>query len=730
MTLSIWRYSHFVLAFITSLFLVVASITGMILAIEPVSHQAKGYAVNDLNEVSLAAAISNLKANYDEVFELQVESSGFVKASVLTDQMEALDIYIDANTGEQIGLVEDRPYLYSFATNLHRSLFLKSFGRFIVGIVSLLLLFITVTGILLLAQRQGGFKRLLSRVQNEYVELQYHVILSRWFFIPIVILSISGVYLSAAKFELLPENALTYENVEESKTLTKYESIELIPFFKETPLSEVRQVEFPFSSDPQEFYQIALQDREIQVNQQTGEIISSAKYPFTVIASQLSWTLHTGEGNVLWSILLLLTSAAILFFIYSGFVMSFKRLKKVSLTTQIPDKNDCEFVILVGSETGSTYDFATRLFNGLTASGKKVYLTQMNKYSAFAKAEHIIILTATYGDGEPPTNARKFTELLPTIQQPNVINYTVIGFGSTEYPAYCKFAIEVNELLKTQPEFNQALPLHKINNRESSQFQSWVKDYRSIIETDFIVDTPRPLKVKKKKIDFKVVNRTELNCDDTFLITLKARKNVNFASGDLLAVLPPTSDIARQYSIARIDNYILLSIKKHEYGKASTYLYSLNAGDSIKASIISNAHFHLPSSSNDVILIGNGTGIAPFLGMIQKDKKRNIYLFWGGRIKESAQIYEDYLSRASVQNPNLSIHKCFSREQPKLYVQDLLFEQASTIKNLLECGGTIMICGSLAMQNEVLDRLDQIFKGCTYGVEELRSNSQLKTDCY
>ncbi len=164
MTISIWRYSHLVLALASSLFLLIAAITGVILAVEPISHQTKGYAVQDLNEVSLATTINALRENYDEVFSLEVESSGFVKATVLTAEIETLDIYIDPKTGEQLGNVQERPSIYSFATNLHRSLFLKSVGRFFVGLISLLLLLIAVTGLFLLAKRQGGFKSLFSRI--------------------------------------------------------------------------------------------------------------------------------------------------------------------------------------------------------------------------------------------------------------------------------------------------------------------------------------------------------------------------------------------------------------------------------------------------------------------------------------------------------------------------------------------------------------------------------------
>ena len=727
MTISIWRYSHFTLALASSLFLLIASVTGVILAVEPISHQAKGYAVQDLNKVSLGTTINALKENYDDVFSLEVESSGFVKASVLTTEMETLDIYIDAKTGKQLGEVQERLFIYSFATNLHRSLFLKSIGRFFVGLISLLLLLITTTGLLLLAKRQGGIKRLFSKVQKDYFELRYHVILSRWFFIPIIILAFTGVYLSAEKFELLPDTSGTHQEIETSSTAETIENIKDIPIFKETTLDQVRKVEFAFSEDPEEYFQIALKDKEVRVNQQTGQIISSAEYPFVQLASRLSWNLHTGEGNVLWSIILLLASASILFFMYSGFTMTLKRRKKVTTTSEIPDKDECEFVILVGSETGTSFDFARRLFNSLSAIGKKVYLTELNDYSTFAKVKHIIILTATYGEGEPPTNARKFEAILPTITQPNKIQYSVIGFGSLEYPDYCKFAIQVDALLQSQHGFQPLLPLYKINNADVVDFENWVKRLSERLHITLSVENPKVKKQHYKKITFKVVERTELNVDDTFLLRLKTRRKVKYTSGDLLSVFPKGTDIPRQYSIARMGNEILLSVKKHEFGKGSSYLYNLNKGESIRATIDSNTHFHFSKKNPSAVLIANGTGIAPFLGMLSERENAKIHLFWGGKSMASSAIYDEIIP----QKQTIKCYKSYSREGNKQYVQELVLLQKDVVLKTIEEGGVIMLCGSLAMQHDMLDVLERLLaKDTTIGLDELMHNGQLKMDCY
>ena len=731
MTISIWRYSHLTLALVSSLFLIVASVTGIILAVEPISHQAKGYAVENLEEVPLATTINALRSSYDEVLGMEVESSGFVKASVLTMELETLEVYINPKTGEKLGEVEERPFVYTFATNVHRSLFLKSIGRFIVGLISLLLLIIVVTGLMLLAKRQGGFLKLFSKVQKDYFELRYHVVLSRWFFIPIVILAFTGVYLSAEKFNLLPTAVVEHSKALVTDTAPQYDNITDIPFFAETSLADIRKVEFPFSDDPEEYYLIALQNREVEVNQYTGEIVSRGDYPFITLASRLSLVLHTGEGNVIWSIILLLATASILFFMYSGFVMTLKRRKKGKGITQMVNKDACEYVILVGSESGTAFDFAQRFYKGLTQVGKKVYLTELNKYTTYEKAKNIVVFTSTYGEGEPPTNARKFSGLFSKIKQPNTIDFSVIGFGSLDYPHYCQFAIELDNQLSVAENFQQQLPLFKINKSDFNSFEVWMIQFSNKVGFNIPLDRPQIKKKKYKKVEFEVLERTHLNIDNTFLLRLQPKSNVEFTSGDLLTIFPSNDETVRQYSIAKIGTTILLSIKKHELGKGSNFLFNLKVGEILKAAVEANQEFHFPENEKNTIFISNGTGIAPFLGMISENTTQNIFLFWGGRKKASMEIYNSVLEKLTSDHEKITVFSSFSREGEKHYVQDAVFEQKDLVLKTINQGGTIMICGALAMQHSVLDVIENLLEGNqSISFETFEQSAQLKTDCY
>ena len=193
MSLLVWRYSHFLLALISSLFLLIASITGGILAFEPITVSVQPYNVASLDEVSLNQAVLSLNKKYAEIIKIEVTEDDFVIASVITNEGEVNKIYIDPKTGENIGFVKKQKRFFSFITNLHRSLFLKTIGRVFVGIVSLLLCFIAVTGVFLLAKRQGGFKKWFKRVQDSDFNQRYNVILGRWLVFPIIIMSIINI---------------------------------------------------------------------------------------------------------------------------------------------------------------------------------------------------------------------------------------------------------------------------------------------------------------------------------------------------------------------------------------------------------------------------------------------------------------------------------------------------------------------------------------------------------
>jgi sulfite reductase (NADPH) flavoprotein alpha-component len=606
---------------------------------------------------------------------------------------------------------------------------LKSTGRFLIGLAALLLCLIAVTGVKLIAKRQGGFKRWFSKVIKENFNQYYHVVVGRYTLIPIIIVSLTGVFLSLERFSLLPKADIIHQSTQTERTKNNL-SVSDFEIFKNTRLNALESIEFPFSEDEGDYFIVALKDKEVFVNQYSGDIVSKAELP--LLTSLLNWSivLHTGRGTIVWSIVLLITCIAILFFMYSGFAMSVKRRRKSTTIKNKFDKNKAEYVVLVGSETGSTFRFAKQFSEALMACGKSVFIDSLNNYTTYSQAKQLIVFTATYGEGDAPVNAKNFEELIDNKPQKQTLNYAVLGFGSLMYPGYCKFAIVVDALLQKHPKFNPVAPLGKINNQSFTAFEKWAMQWNNANGLDLKI---KPKLNPKKLESFTVVSKSELNKDGTFLIELESKKKAKFRSGDLLAFYPEGDNVERLYSIGKIDNRIILSIKKHEFGVSSNYFSALQVNDRLVSKLKPNTDFHFPKNAKDVILIANGTGIAPFLGMINETKtKTKTHLFWGGRTKDSLDIYANSIDNAFAKKTLSSFYAAYSQEEKdKIYVQDIILEQQQLIADVLSKQGIIMICGSIAMQNRVLEAINQITnKKLKQPLSYFETNKQLKMDCY
>ena len=468
MMLSIWRYCHFSLAAVASLFLILASLTGAILAFEPITNSLKNYSINNLNEISLKETLNVLDKKFKEVYEIQITSENFVSAKVLTFSNQTEEVYLNPINGETLENVKPKSRFFSFFTNLHRSLFFKKVGRIFVGIISFILALIALTGLILLIQRQGGVFKIFKKIKENDFSEKYHVVFSRVFVLPVFLIAISGAYLTFDRFVVGDlRNSMILK--EEILSNNKYLKFDLIA------LDKVKKVVYPFSKSESDYYSIELSDRSVIVNQYTNRIYSQSFYPFSFFTKNWFYNLHTGKGSVLLSIILFASSISILFFIFTGFKISVKStLKKLNIKYLSSDI-ESKYVILVGSEKGNTFEFAKFLSAQIQSFGEKVIIKPLNSYKVYNQAETFIILTSTYGEGDPPSNANNFIHLFKKFNQPNKISYSIIGFGSLKYPKFCAFAINIDRMIRPIDNFEEIVPLMKVNRRSVEEFNNWIK---------------------------------------------------------------------------------------------------------------------------------------------------------------------------------------------------------------------------------------------------------------
>lgn len=224
------------------------------------------------------------------------------------------------------------------------------------------------------------------------------------------------------------------------------------------------------------------------------------------------------------------------------------------------------------------------------------------------------------------------------------------------------------------------------------------------------------------------------------LIDVLKLANVTLEAQQLVAMLKPLKP--RLYSISSsIDEnpeevHITLNHLQDEnedgirYGLASHFLTrQLEEGDKVNVYVDRNKNFKLPSSDKAIIMVGPGTGIAPFRSFLQQReaeqaKGRN-WLFFGNPNFNTDFLYQTELQKHLKSGLLTQIDVAFSRDQEqKIYVQDRLRENAAQVWQWLEQGAFFYVCGDMSrMAKEVELALLQI-------IEQQGNNTQSQAKDY
>ena len=136
MTSAVWRFAHLALAIFSFVFLLVASVTGVILAVDAVNEKIPTYRVDGFNEITLAQSLPVLREVYPEALELSIDHNQFVTLEGFNDEGDDFKSVIHPLTGKVLGNPAVKTDFIQWITALHRSLFLHETGRFIVGFIS------------------------------------------------------------------------------------------------------------------------------------------------------------------------------------------------------------------------------------------------------------------------------------------------------------------------------------------------------------------------------------------------------------------------------------------------------------------------------------------------------------------------------------------------------------------------------------------------------------------
>ncbi len=171
-------------------------------------------------------------------------------------------------------------------------------------------------------------------------------------------------------------------------------------------------------------------------------------------------------------------------------------------------------------------------------------------------------------------------------------------------------------------------------------------------------------------------------------------------------LMPRLYSIASSPRVHASEIHLTVAIVRYEtnhrerVGVCSTFLADrVQVGSATVPVFVSHSHFGPPEdTSRDCIMVGPGTGIAPFRAFVQDRaaagaKGRN-WLFFGDQKQATDFLYEEEWADCLASGRLTRLDTAFSRDQPvKIYVQDRMRANAAELWRWIDSGACFYVCG-------------------------------------
>lgn len=393
--------------------------------------------------------------------------------------------------------------------------------------------------------------------------------------------------------------------------------------------------------------------------------------------------------------------------------------------------------VFYATETGNAKQVAKQVSSHFKNNGFSVKTQDVELYKTakLIKEENAVFIVSTQGEGEFPETAQEFykflNEKLPDLKK---LQYAVIALGDSSYPLFCQAGKDLDKKLSElggseiipridfDVDFNDDLSkwisgsVQAFGNNDSVEVVTEAANIdMPSISSNTIFDGEITSNVNLSDIGSEVeIRHIEITTDEEIPYQPGDAFSITLHEDDKLVqeIKPVTGKITpRLYSIASSpdhhDGEIHLTVRVVRYkdengveqkGLCSNYLANLAEGTKLKFSIKQNFSFRLPDSNKDIILIGPGTGVAPFRSFIshraENDHTGKNWLFFGAQRFVSDFLYQTEVQEFVEQGILNKVSLAFSRDQEqKIYVQHRMREEAEELFKWLENGAYFYVCG-------------------------------------
>ncbi|MCW2365148.1 sulfite reductase (NADPH) flavoprotein alpha-component [Sphingobium sp. B7D2B] len=696
--------------------------------------------------------------------------------------------YVEPTTGRLLGSGRGDGF-FEAVTDIHRYMALpdggNGWGRQMTGFAALSLVFFALSGLYLRWPKRPldwrAWMVLDLRMSGRNLYRALHAVVGSWLILFYLVSALSGLWWSYGWYS----DGLTrlLAGPEQAQSLPQSRSDDAEPdiapawrgFERATQGASYATVTASLRSNGTVQFRARHHDArhhrvsdELVIDGVTGAVISDVPY------AQRSWgqdiivsiyEIHRGAYfGLIGRIGLTISSLLMPLFTITGFLLYFtRRRRKRALRSTIQDVTGTEngAPALPGAEGSSTIvAFASQTGTAerlarLTASalpGASVLPIRSLNAVRLARTETLLVVAATYGEGEPPDPARSFARWMRRpARDLSHLRYAVLALGDREYPDFCAFGHHVDRWLH-DAKAARLFDLVEMDGQDEDAQRQWQQQLGGLgARVDQPDWAPAPME-PWRLIERRVLNPGSHGAPAWHIALEPPVPGVSrWQAGDILEIVPRQNshrimryaecaglDLTetltaflstrilsrgmegatavealrplphREYSIASIAASDRVELIVRECvaedglpGLGSGWLTAGAAiGDVIEARVRTNPGFHPQADpSTPLLLIGNGTGLAGLLAHLRAREAEGgapIWLFWGERHPDHDAFHREELDRLKALGVIAHAEFAWSRqESERAYVQDRLAARGAALRAFITGGAAIYVCGSI-----------------------------------
>lgn len=735
------RKLHSLPGLIAALLLTVMSLSGAVLSVKPALERAG--VTRAMARLDAATLTMRVQVHYPGLDKIVRNPSGEIVAYYSSGDGSATS-RIDPATGIGVG-PEAKSQTMRWITNLHRKLLLGDPGRIATGIAAAFLLLLCASGLVLLARRMGGWLHLFNRIRGSDLQ-RVHNEIARVTLLALTLSATTGLLMSLTSFGWIPER-VTAELPYPSSTVRQTSiPVGQLAALRTVDVNTLRELTLPAPGQRGDVYVVSTSNGNGYIDPSSGTWLAWQDLDAWKRFHEIVYMLHTGEGLWWLALVLGLGSAAVPVLAFSGVSLWVNRRRAIPAVADNVNAREADTVIIVGSESNSTWTFAIAVHQALTRAKFRVNITSMNELSqGYRRVERLVVLTSTYGNGDAPSNATQFMRILTSVYLNPDSRFAVLGFGDRQFPNFCGYARKVHEALQEKG-MQPLLELGTIDRQSEGAFRQWGEQLSAVLGVKLDIQYRPSL---PPTISLEIVERKDYGMDsDRPACVLRLAPDPtlrspwqkvfgpslpSFEPGDLVGVVPPGHTVPRFYSLASTsrEGFLEFCVRRHPHGVCSGYLTSLEPGDKIEVFIRKNESFRPTADAAPLILICAGTGIGPFVGFIrQNEANRPMHLYFGARRSGESFLYDDELHRLMTAHRLTALTTALSSPSEKTYVQDRLLADSTRLRELVAKGAHVMVCGGRDMANSVAKAWERILADSGVTVNDMKLRGSYVEDVY